>query len=693
MAKRTRNKWTSEQIQHAAALAHQIAEAQRPTDQETPGAQQKPRHPMTAAQVRRQPRQQWTVYRLRRQLLPHAVAAALIALGFAAEAVEALTGAQLVVVAAVVAIAYGPIALIAAMARSRIPAAWRRRLTICGLTGATWLTIASVSGVTWTLVAALLVTEYSLAARWWQHVRIDYPTAKPTRPDIDDAVAAAGTSIPELWAAHVGNTNGVLPGSMLLGRERTQYGEHYTAQLARGKHTLQDVLNALPKIASGLDRPMDELVAESHPSGRPSQVLFKAVIQSPIKGNVTFDKPRYRKGIIELGPYADGQGEAEYRLYTPGSMWSGIIIGGTGIGKSRVVENIAINAMSSGHTAVWFLDPQNGVSSPALRDHADWFVNLDGADKMLRALKNIVYWRGEESAAFDLTGFTPSADRPGLLVVVEECHKVFINQAIGDEWAGIAREARKIGVALLCVSQYPGLITFGGSEPLRSSIMEGNAIALRTTSNTAGQLMAGLEVNPLHLPKIAGYGYTMDTGNGRTAPFRNRLIGDKDLADEQRTTLTGEWMAIQPRTTLDPFARNVAGDAYVRRNTSPTEVRAASRARVEAIRAGTLSVTEAPTRTTPTNRAADEDLAGARILAMVPSAIGGDEPAHEFTPGQAAVYDAIAEGAEKPADIQQLTGYGKSRVHTLLAELQDSGHVVKTTYGRYALSTDLDRPA
>src|SRR5690606_1047262 len=120
-----------------------------------------------------------------------------------------------------------------------------------------------------------------------------------------------------------------------------------------------------------------------HPQLKGAALRLQVITNSPIAGDVVFDGPRRDGGLLELGPSADGSGEAVYRLYTPGSMWSGVSIGGTGIGEGRLVEHIVIAALSGGDTEFWYLDPARGGSSPALAGHADWFVSMDQTDDML----------------------------------------------------------------------------------------------------------------------------------------------------------------------------------------------------------------------------------------------------------------------------------------------------------------------
>lgn len=644
-----------------------------------------------------------TMFRLRRQAIPHAAAAAVAATGFAAEALTAAgaigpASAGLVCGSAALAATAG----ITARVRRRWPR-WARRVLWGGVFSAGWLTLAPF-GLSAEHVAALAAAEYALAAGWWQSIRPGYPARQlpeaeeePTQvpePQAEPEPPLAEQIIAD-WAAYVGCQSGPLPGSRLSLPRPTRHTISFALDLARGKQTLNTVLGSLDKISTGLNVPVADLVADPWPAGpgereSPARVRLQVVVDSPIRGNLTFDGPRRHGGLLDLGPYADGTGEAQYRLYTEGSMWSGVIIGGTGIGKSRLVESIVISALSGGDTEYIYIDPQNGVSSPALAEHAHWFATMRNVNDVLAAAIAMLEARGEEAAVEGWTGFTPSPQRPGLLFVLEECHNIFADQAAARGWAKIAREGRKLGMALLCISQYPGLETFGGHEPLRSSIMEGNAIVLRSTSNSTGQLMAGMTVDPKTLPKIPGYGYIQgseETGV-RTAPFRNRNTGDQ----------AGKWLSEQPRPGLDKLtatATLAAGTAYRDRHISEDTGRAASAARVRALREGRLPEDMLPQRQQAQPAASTAEMGEVITFPGPITAEDLQQPARpaakklDLSPSHLAVLKAVSAGADRPSKIEehinQVQGVklGSRRIADLLKELVSSGHLTQPAYGRY----------
>lgn len=622
-----------------------------------------------------------TAVRLRTQIAPHAAAGSVLVAGLGMDAVVAAGGVSAPSMALIAAAVSAPTVAGLVLRARRRGSEWVRRLLLGGAAAAGWL-VAAPYGVEPVDIAVLVAGEYAFAARWWQTHRPGYPTDEVPEIVEEEPEAEPLTPVEQIiadWDEFIACSGGPLEKSRLIAPQQHKHGYAFTLQLWRGRHTLTTAIAALERLASGLDCSVDQIIVESHPLLKGANCRFQLITNSPIAGNVVFDGPRRRGGELELGPYADGSGEAVYRLYTPGSMWSGLIIGGTGIGKSRVVENIVISALSGGDTEYWYLDPNRGGSSPALAEHADWFATGDEADTVLAAAISILEARADENAVEALTGFTPSPERPGLLIVVEECHNVFTPNT-AKAWSRIAREGRKVGLSLLCVSQKSSLDTFGNEDAIRSSVMEGNALVLRSTSNQTGQMMAGLQVDPKTLPKIPGYAYVQgseETGV-RTAPFRNR-----NTAPDHGPG-AGRWLTAQPRPGLETLAATatlVAGTAYRDRHTSTTTGRAGSRARVEALRNGHLpaDMLQGAKETVTTMPANVVEFPTFQIVdSHTPTQHGT-----ALSASHQAVLDAVTAGINRPADIENAVGLRHRRVAALLADLVASGHLTKTGHGRY----------
>lgn len=624
-----------------------------------------------------------TAHRLRRQWGPHAAAVGTLGGGLAASAVAAATGDAGTVAAVTALVSYPVAALGARFTRRRVRPEWRRRVLAGGLTGATWMTLAA-GGVGPGMVALLLAAEYTLAARWWQQHRLGY------EPERRGGAAAEDlrTAVQRDWDDNIACQGGPSPGSRLTDPETFAFGTRYTADLRAGRQTFHSLVGNIENIAGGLGVEVTDLIVEPSPKRRgPAAAQVSVLDRSPITADTVFTGPRMTDGGVELGPYADGGGEACLTLYTPGSMWSSVLLAGSGMGKSRLVDNAGISIMARGDTVIIHVDPKRGDSSPGVYETAHWSGGLEIVEPLQDVLMAAIEYRNLENYAVIGGEFTPSPERPGFLVIVDECHDVFkIKPAT---WASIARAGRSAGLALWGISQYAGLDTFGNSEALRSSVMLGNVMAMYVRSDTSGRLMSGLEVDPRTLPDEPGYSYIQRSRRlgGRTAPWYNRLVAKE---------AGREWAASQPGAVPDALMENLlahyGGEAYTQRHaTAETRVEA-GRSVVEAIRGGDMSVlrsTQPSTATASTPQARGGD--GADLCGQVVTFPTAPLPSTEISVSDShqAVLDAVAAGAGRPVDVQDATGLGERRVKELLSELTRAGHLTRTKpgsrHGRYII--------
>ncbi|MET9019232.1 type IV secretory system conjugative DNA transfer family protein [Actinopolymorpha sp. NPDC004070] len=652
-----------------------------------------------------------SLWRLRRPAMPHAVVLGLAVCATFVEGLDRRTGGiyQASIAATVASIALASLAVGWVLARHRIPKRWRVQVGLVALFGAGWLVAASLwwNATTFTV---LLVGEYVLAARWWRATRIyadsPPPSDQPAGLEPADPVCAD-------WDAYVAGARGALPGAKLTNAAPVEHGRQYTIEFVRGQQSIGDAINAMVRISGGLGLKTSRLVLEDHSSQLPHLGLLKVMDRTPVEDNPPYLGPSGEDGVVRIGPYADWMGEAGWRLWTPGesgdndgSAWSGAVIGAPGSGKSRTIESIAIGAMWSGSAVCWFIDPQGGASSPALKKYADWYVDLTGAGDMLAPIEGVAAWREFENATEGWTGFTPRVDRPLLVVFIDEAHEV-LKGPWGKRLSALARKVRKLGICFVIVSQYPGIETFGSDEALRLSIMAGNGICFRTASNYSGSLMAGLEMDPKKLPDVKGYGFTIRVeGFSRLAPFRNRLCKDPFDQMERATSRAAR---------LDAGSASAAGQAYADRAANAEAVAQSSRTKLDAVRAGTISAAEVIGEQPPASAHGRQGSAGAvadanalleamglhSFPASIPTptsanstdtgtgpvgtAAGGREPAPISSAGHAVVLDVLRNGASRPGEIADAAGYSASRVHQILTDLTRTGKVNRLGHGRYAL--------
>jgi hypothetical protein len=439
-------------------------------------------------------------------------------------------------------------------------------LTLFSSVGDGYPTLNLMSGVAWVTAAGVW---------WWHHRAHGVP-----RLSVDELI--------DLWNKNVRKAGKALPGATIRELGSFEHGVEYLVQLVAGEQSLETATSAITKISSGLKTPMQNLVIEDYQDGQdPSLVRLRYITQSPIKDTVLFDRPRWRDGQPLLGPHSDGIGEAFLRIYAENSMYSATVIGETGSGKSALVNTVVATVRDPGFppTVVWYCDGQDGASSPMLYKYADWAVGHRDALVMLSAVERVMDTRAKQNKAWGVEGFTPTDERPGLLIVIDEAHLIFWLAV--DRYRNVATTGRKVGISFLVLDQDASLDMFK-KEALRGACFKGGGVFLRVTSRTQGKLVPGLLIDPSTLPVLPGYGVLLAPPKSglRNAPFRARyarMKRDDTSGEAVGVPSIEEWFESVPGRELDLVSARAAGPVYVER-----------RARAERERAELLAWLEDP---------------------------------------------------------------------------------------------------
>lgn len=457
----------------------------------------------------------------------------------------------------------------------------RRRLRALLIGLAVWLGAVVASGVSWGAVEVLAILVTAMSLHWWRSRRI------PDAPAVTEEAVASGYA--ELWRNLVGARDASLPGSRLEDERKIESGSRFTLRLMPGKQTQDSVESERGKIRGALGlMPLNDLVIEQHPTLPEPHLMLTVVTRQPPRGSVLWPGPSALgpDGYIALGPFADGVDTARWKAFTENRAWGGFLQGGTGSGKSRMIESIVMALAGSEllPSVVWWADGQGGASSKLLKRRCDRVaLSVQDCRAMLEDVVATMEHRQDENCVEDLDGFTPTAARPALFVVLDECHVFFLaDPEIQAMSARIAREGGKVGVALICATQQAQLAAaFGGggeyADAIRSNVLAGNGVMLRGKSKSARQIF-GVEVDPTQFPARPGYGFLVDPAEGaRRAPFLGYFVSD----DLQR-----EWPDKITWRELDAGAANSCGPRYRDRVELAAAELAERRARVEARRAG-----------------------------------------------------------------------------------------------------------
>lgn len=448
-----------------------------------------------------------------------------------------------------------------------------RWMALCAGVAMAWLAIAVVVGITPTtgpvLGVVLMASTLVLARRHWRHHRIPDPDSlTPQLPpsslkelagsDPEDTPTEKGPPAGaqyylDQWTNIVAPSRNLMPDTVLAyeetitseaedGTVRT-IGYRFRLHLPEDGITFSGVLNGVGRIQNALHIPQKNISPEQIPEDiceDPAQVWLKIITHSPIQKSVPMLSSRYRceydedgrvkRGWVDMGPYSSGDGNAEWTLYSGGdSMWSGLIIGGTGSGKTVVLDTLGMSAAANDHTVLWYADGQRGGSSNFLPTISDFTALTDDPEEgetwedMITAMETIAKARANENrknGAKDPTqrGFHPTPERPGIMVIIDECQEIITNPKIAKRIERLSKIVRKVGMSLVLATQSADNSSFAYNTNIRDQLVQGNAIVLRTTGGSQAGFV-GLTLDPTQLPKIPGFGFMVS--GGRMAPFRS----------------------------------------------------------------------------------------------------------------------------------------------------------------------------
>jgi hypothetical protein len=639
------------------------------------------------------------------QIKPFAAMGALfIAAGAARVAVHA-TGADEEIAWAVTMAAFVTAVVTAHASKRRfLPKAkiLRQRFLQALYLGAGWVAAVAHHGMSMTAVALLAIVGTCLSLAFLREHSIAPPAAVllPVVDEHDPYVAR--------WAKNMGASGKPLAGSRLLPNpEMIRAGYKYTLELAPGTQTVSGTLALINQIrgALRLQRGHD-IIIEEHPTEPEPTALLTIVVKSPIKqarpwpGAVAgFDAAT---GSVNLGPFVDDEGMAQWDVYRQNGIFGGFMQGDPGSGKSRTFESLALSiAGSQSHpTVVWFACGQGGASSPMLMKHADWTATtIADFHEMLLAATRIYKLQGKENIAYGLNGFTPTAERPGLVIFADELHGLLdpdaypiLGPACQKLMLRIVQEARKAGVAIVGADQSPTLDAFGGAgngmDTLRSGLINGNGVLMKSETNNAKQVFK-VDVDPRKFPKLPGYGFLARPREGaRSAPYRGYWVTDEQLLTEPQKIA---WRELNRRQTA------VAGELYGRRREIAQERREALLGELEMIDAGLFDTLEEMSRQMDKAATAQAESAKADVQLDFADGIPSLRPVQRFwmtaeadpqaapmTPGETKVLAALARGSAKVGELARSTGLSESGVHQVLGKLVGRGLVEQPQkYGPY----------
>jgi hypothetical protein len=430
----------------------------------------------------------------------------------------------------VILLAAVPAALIV---RSRTDAGRRPALAAVAA-AAIWLGLFAAFGWSWLLSALWATAVGAFFPAWRRHLQTLAPAVEHTEPTFPPELVTAAAVI-DRWVAHVAN-DGPLKGTRLELATTDGVVHKFRVRFIPGKHTYAQVASHAPQITSAMDVPEANVIIEK---GRTAGYARLTVItDASDRSPVMYPGPSFdpETGLLCIGEYDDDRGKVYLSIVAANGVFGALFCGDQGSGKSACMEQAGLSLLASGYFTGLYVDPQGGMSSPALAEACKWTArNVAEAAELVRALprwrrlRQIIFGRNKQN------GYTLSKEHPALIVFMDEFHELAtgFSKADQDTLMDMSKTLRKVGGLLMVGTQNVGLRAFGGNNDLRTQLMSRNVVYFYTSSKQQGNLSGSNEFDPHTLPSgTPGYGYVKEVKvDGklitRAAPIRAYHLGDK----------------------------------------------------------------------------------------------------------------------------------------------------------------------
>jgi IclR helix-turn-helix domain len=467
--------------------------------------------------------------------------------------------------------------LLRSMFRHRIADVWRKRWWLSTAAAAAWVDVVAAQGPNLVTAegatgagVALLLGTVGFGGAWWRAHEVPNPgdvdelddqpepepvplAPAPRRPEIDTSRAR---EIEADWAARVADgANPIAKGSELQHRTHLPHGYRWLIQLDRdgskgATALITDATEAGIALKLGVRATHVMVERLEGDDDREDRALLTVVTRDVLADGVKYRGPNYDRGVIRIGRYADGTGDARWTSYDRTGVLCGLVTGEQRSGKSAFMALLGMAYRASGEWLVLFGDGDPaGGSSPVLAQIAHDFAK--GPQEVLQQLEGLEaileYARGDLMGLLTLgpTGtavpitrpgqrpldkMLPCPRFPGIAWILDEMHKLTEHpdlRAVGfaKRVGKVVRGLAKYGVALIVGTQSSLGTDFGGDSALRAMLAK-NQLTMRTLNKSETGVVGNGSFNPGSLPKGGGYGFLGD--GERQAMIRTEHDEDMD---------------------------------------------------------------------------------------------------------------------------------------------------------------------
>lgn len=418
----------------------------------------------------------------------------------------------------------------------------------------------------------------ALSVPWWvRHaepepdVTAELAAPAPPRSALPVAPGVADRRM-KLWDEHMAGKEKPLPGSTLGDITAINYGWKATVELPTGQHWTK-VMDGRRAILSVYDLPDGRVFVEAIPGESVRKARITVLTSDPLQAVNRWKGPGLDPSTGSFPTMVTADGEVlPFRFWWPGGgATHGLVSGVNGSGKTKVLDLVLTEASASDRVVPLVIDGGGGASLPQWKDHAQLFAETPGdARKVLRYALRLMDQRRKTLKRRRGGSLEPSPDLPLVLIVIDEAHKLLMNDEDEDVdnsdvrrmCEKLTQEGRKYLMGLVLSTQVPSAKQLGNSTVLRDQLKAGTVIGLRVTERTSGNMITsgapmpeGLHELPAEFPDgspTRGLGYVLTS---RMIRARSLLIDgpdeqpvgsftstslDTDCAAEPPPTLSGD---------------------------------------------------------------------------------------------------------------------------------------------------------
>ncbi|MFI9597071.1 cell division protein FtsK [Nonomuraea sp. NPDC052265] len=405
----------------------------------------------------------------------------------------------------------------------------------------TWLTLAACFGPFMApLPATLGIGTLVLAMPWWAHrrrrARVRVERTLAAWPDIAKAVGLAGSRVQsamvDLW------------------------GYRFRLGLGIGQ-TVEDAVNAVPRLESALGTTRGGIRVQPVASKKANRADVRVIETDPHADAIAWPGPSITSITqpVKLGLFEDGT-----PVRVPLLRRHGLFAGMSGAGKSGGVNVLLGELTACQDVILWAIDLKRGMELQPWASCIDRLATTpQEAEALLADAVVILDGRADDLTRCGERVWEPSADRPALLIVIDEYAELASEapRAIGHA-DSIARRGRAPAVNLIAATQRPSKDAMGKSA-VRSQMDVRLCFRVREPRDGDLILGQGMVKAGWHAHKLDAPGKFLVSSPEHDIPRRARSY----LLDDDGVQATAERHA-QHRPPLDEVSAQALQEAAER---------------------------------------------------------------------------------------------------------------------------------